>query len=184
MYEPISYWKEAGKTYFQDFRYTDEFIQQEKVLVDYLKTIEFKTVLELGCGFGRITRLIDQYFYKQLDNYIGVDISRDQLNHAANYAYKQRPKIFVESDIESLGIDGKFDLVIAVEVLMHQRPEKMQSIIDKMKSLSNKHVINIDYYHNDEGLAPYNFNHNYPKYYGEVYGCKEIGKQMLFHYQT
>ena len=186
MYDPIQYWKQAGKTYYQDFKYNDDYKKQEDALIAYLCNIEFDSVLELGCGFGRITKLIYKTF--RPSRYVAVDVSRDQLN------YITIPEIeTIESDILPLQLDRKFDLVIAVEVLMHQPPDKIQSIIDKMKSLSKKHVINVDYY-GDGQLEPHNFKHDYTRLYfmndkskgfgeGLIGGVKEIEihNQHLFH---
>ena len=179
MYDPVTYWKQAGKTYYQDFKYNDEYIKQEEALIKYLEEIEFNSVLELGCGFGRITQLFAMMY---IEDYTGVDVSTEQLNHAKEFSqYK-----FIESDILPLQLDRKFDLVIAVEVLMHQTPDKIQSIIDKMKSLSKKHVIDVDYYAN-EGvwLEPHNFKHDYYGLYGDnLHNVRVINnKQRIFHYE-
>jgi len=174
-YDPIEYWKEAGKTYYQDFKYNENYDRQETELVEYLYNIKFDSVLELGCGFGRITELIYYRFHPK--TYVAVDVSKEQLSHI------KIPRVVkIESDIESFKTNEKFDLVIAVEVLMHQLPDKVQSIVDKMKSLSKKHVISIDYTGTAEGLEPHNFKHLYPLLYKNV-KVKEIGQQCLFHYE-
>ena len=168
---------EKGKTYYQDFKYNDDYKLQENELLKYLKTIKFNSVLEFGCGFGRITKLI-------LDNchpgwFTAVDLSQEQLDHVCYTDETWR------ASIETYPYSRKFDLVIAVEVLMHQLPDKVQSIIDKMISLSNKHVINVDYYSEKyEELAPHNFNHDYFSLYNNNVTMVKIGKQALFHYET
>ena len=55
------YWLERGRTYLGEHRTPPEFHRlQEHLLLDVLKrgNIPMKRVLELGCGFGRITRLL------------------------------------------------------------------------------------------------------------------------------
>lgn len=173
-YDPIQYWKEKGKTYYQDFKYNDDYNMQEYQLIEYLKSIEFKSVLEFGCGFGRITNLIQNILKPAF--YSAVDVSSEQLDHI-RYVDET-----IQADIEHFNLDRKYDLVIAVEVLMHQLPSKIQIIIDKMISLSKKHVINVDYYWQGEQLEPHNFNHNYPQLYRYKAEMLRIGKQGLFHY--
>ena len=173
-YDPIPYWKQEGKSYYDNFQYNTDYAMQELVLSGYLKYIKFNSVLELGAGFGRITDIINEKFNP--NTYVAVDVSPEQLSHISNAT-------IVLSDIESFKTKEKFDLVIAVEVLMHQLPDKVQAIIDKMKSLSNKHVISIDYYSYEKvvELAPHCFNHDYPFLYGNV-EMIPIGKQALFHW--
>ena len=62
VYNPHEYWYKHGKTYKEQFRYNKNFELQESIVLDYLKknltsSIPFSTVLEVGCGFGRITKL-------------------------------------------------------------------------------------------------------------------------------
>ncbi|MCI4433336.1 MAG: class I SAM-dependent methyltransferase, partial [Nitrosopumilus sp.] len=82
-YIPHNYWKEHGKTYFTNFKYNEDFKKQETKLLDELNKIKFQTVLEYGCGFGRITKLINENF-KPI-NYTAFDISVEQLNNAQKF---------------------------------------------------------------------------------------------------
>ena len=53
---------------------------------------------------------------------------------------------FLYHDIQSIKLDKKYDLVILSEVLLHILPTEIDSIIKKLIALSNKHIINIDWY--------------------------------------
>ena len=183
-YNPIPYWREAGKTYYQDFKNNDVYFNQEVKLLEYLgdvapnKSPAFESVLELGCGFGRITKVITDTFI--IGEYVAVDVSPEQLSHVK--VDEEVNLKLIESDIRSFTSRRKFDLVIAVEVLMHQLPSEVESIIAKMKSLSKKHVMSLDYYCEENvELAPHNFNHDYPSLYGPNVTMKRIGEQALFH---
>ena len=56
---------------------------QEEVLIAHLNNISgsFKSVLELGCGFGRITQLLLTN-YNSIIEYLAIDISPDQIDNA------------------------------------------------------------------------------------------------------
>ena len=71
------------------------------------------------------------------------------------------------SDIQSLNLDKKYDLVILSEVLLHILPSEIDSIIKKLLSLSKKNIINIDWYEDNppRKLAPHNFIHLYETIY-------------------
>jgi trans-aconitate methyltransferase len=116
-YNPREYWLARGKVYKEQFKYDPEKQLQEEVLLGYLKNISpFHTVLEIGCGFGRISNLVLSNF-PAVQEYVATDMSPDQLETA---------KSFVKSDIQSLQLDKKYDLVIAVSVLLHILPGEIK----------------------------------------------------------
>src|ERR1044072_8708381 len=122
-YVPKEYWLKEGKTYKDRFRYNKNFELQERILLECLKGISaFASVFELGCGFGRITKLILSNF-PEVKDYVAVDISPDQIANAKKYvmpetAGRDLSIEFVVSDIQSLGETRKLDLVLASEVLL------------------------------------------------------------------
>lgn len=169
------------------------------MLLEYLKNIssEIKTVLEIGCGFGRITKMIlSNHPYVQ--KYTAIDLSPDQIRNAEHYVRtgidaKEINDIelsFVLSDVQSLELDERYDLVFAAEVLMHILPSEIKNVISKLVNLSNRHVIDIDYYQeNMTQLAPHNFLHQYEKIYNEIPSVVEvkrlaIKKSGLFGFDT
>ena len=158
-YNPAEYWHERGKVYKQNFRYNKDFVLQEEVLISYLSNNLFTAsdltypVLELGCGYGRITKLLLNKFHKMVKEYLAVDLSPHQIENAKEYVYPNDNKItFSVSDIQSLDTNKKYDLVILSEVLLHVLPSDIEIIIKKVISLSNKHIINIDWY--EDKLPP------------------------------
>ena len=82
-YNPSEYWHERGKLYKKNFRYDKNKRLQEEFLIDYLNGItgSFKSVLELGCGFGRITKLLLTN-YNNITEYLAIDISPHQIENA------------------------------------------------------------------------------------------------------
>jgi 2-polyprenyl-3-methyl-5-hydroxy-6-metoxy-1,4-benzoquinol methylase len=209
-YKPTQYWLERGKTYRDRFRYNRNSKLQEKMLLDYLKSIipPFKSVLELGCGFGRITKLILSNF-PDIQVYTAVDLSPHQIQNAREYLISGTSNNvisdgisleFIVSDIKSLQTNKKYDLVISVEVLLHVLPSEITDIMSKLVSLSYHHIINLDYYQEKpDFLAPHNFLHQYENIYNElpsISGVKRViiekkgifsnvnTKQSIFHATT
>ena len=172
-YNPAEYWHERGKVYQKNFRYDKNKRLQEEFLLTHLNGISgsFKSVLELGCGFGRITKLLLTN-YSNITEYFAVDISPDQIENAktllSSTKLSNEVKLdFLVSDIQSLKLDKKYDLVILSEVLLHILPTEINSIIKKLITLSNKHLINIDWYvdHPPRIQARHNFIHQYEAIY-------------------
>ena len=172
-YIPREYWLERGKVYKQEFQYNKKFKLQEQMLTEYLKkNISFSTVLEVGCGFGRITRILLSNF-PEITEYIAVDLSPEQIENAKNYVMEEDKRgvvRFIVSDIQSLEINSKYDLVIAPEVLLHILPSEIKEVIAKLVRWSRKNIVNIDWYEDipPQKAAPHNFVHQYEKIYHEV----------------
>ena len=85
VYNPHEYWYKHGKTYKEQFRYNKNFELQESLILDYLKknlasSTPFSTVLEVGCGFGRITKLLPVKFskYPRISSYRPVSRSNSK----------------------------------------------------------------------------------------------------------
>jgi len=176
-YIPQEYWFKHGKTYKEEFQYNKKFELQEKILIDYLKNnlsvSPFSTVFELGCGFGRITKLLLSNF-SNITEYVAIDLSPHQIENAKEFV---RPILetkqqnlnlnFMVSSIQSFQIQKKYDLVLASEVLMHVLPYEIEDTIRKLVGMSNEHVINIDWYEEPPHTkaASHNFIHRYEKIY-------------------
>ena len=173
-YNPSEYWHERGKIYKKNFRYDKNKHVQEEFLIAHLNNISgsFKSLLELGCGFGRITQLLLSN-YSNITEYLAVDISPDQIENAKSLlsstklSNNQVKLNFLVSDIQSLDLDKEYDLVILSEVLLHILPTEIDSIIKKLITLSKKHIINIDWYEDQppKSQASHNFIHQYETLY-------------------
>ena len=176
-YNPSEYWHERGKKYKENFRYNKDFVLQEELLINYLSDNIFtpdestKSVLELGCGYGRITKLLLTKFPNMIKEYLAVDLSPHQIENAKEYVGSNNNKLtFSVSDIQSFDTNKKYDLVILSEVLLHVLPSEIDSVIKKILLLSNIHIINIDWYEDKlprdyKIRATYNFIHQYETIY-------------------
>lgn len=165
-YDPREYWLARGKVYKEQFRRDPEKQLQEAMLLNYLKDIaSFETVLEVGCGFGRISDIILSNF-PDVQEYVAADMSPDQLENARNYVTSDKI-LFIEADIQSLSIQKKHDLVISVDVLMHVFPKDIDQVMTKLVDVSRMHVVNVDYFEDSqpEQLASHNFMHQYEEIY-------------------
>src|ERR671919_590161 len=140
-YIPREYWLERGKVYKQEFQYNKKFKLQEQMLIEYLKrNISFSTVLEVGCGFGRITRILLSNF-PEISEYIAVDLSPEQIENAKNYvmeADKRGVVRFIVSDIQSLKIN--LSDLIETKTPRHKKPHHITLSIN-MKKSTMKHLM-------------------------------------------
>jgi len=175
-YIPSEYWFERGKKYRDEYRPNKYAELQENILLDYLKNIpissSFSTILELGCGFGRIAKLLLSNFPNIME-YIAIDLSPHQIENAKEFVKpvidikEHNPLKFIVSDIQSFQNEKKYDLIISSEVLLHVLPSEIEKIMNKIVDMSNKHIINIDWYEGKtpKNAAPHNFIHQYETIY-------------------
>lgn len=174
-YNPSDYWNERGKIYLKNFEYDKNKAVQEDFLLNHINQFSepFTSVLELGCGFGRITKLLLNN-YNGIREYVAVDLSTHQIENAKKYlksiSTSNISLTFQVSDIKSFQSKKKYDLVLLSEVLMHILPSEIESVINKVISLSKKHIINIDWYEEEppKKIASHNFIHEYEKLYNSI----------------
>ena len=186
-YQPFEYWKERGKVYKKEFVGNKDLELEEKILVDYLKGINFESVLEIGCGFGRITNKILSNF--QVKKYVAIDLSEDQIKNAKKLCVDFKNIQFRKSTIQAFKINEKFDLVLGVKVLLHVPSEEIESVIKKLIDLTSNHIVNVDFNsrYKPKILLPHVFVHKYKEIYSNdrrVNEVKEIPiteKESLYH---
>lgn len=172
-FNPEKYWIRRGKVYHSWYNGLSEkekqsYLANENHLLNSLKTLGFKSILEVGCGFGRILKLVNSNF--KLERVVGVDLSKDQLENARKYIGATKVGLH-QGTIYSLDFpDNSFDLVLTSEVLMHVPPDKIRAAMKELIRVSKKHVLNMEFYKKDfrGDLAEHNWTHNYPELYKEI----------------
>ncbi len=114
-------------------------------------------ILEVGCGYGRYIKSLNEMGYK---NCYGIDISEEQTHYAST--------ILGLSNVEQAdalewltGKDGMFDCILALDVLEHLETEKLLELGEKMclaLKPGGKVIIQVP-----NGMAPLN-----PVRYGDL----------------
>ncbi len=95
-----------------------------ETILEWLKPIQEKHVLDLGCGDAALTYLLT----KQGANVTGVDNEPEGIKLAQQNFSRYRAKArFVLGDVRSTGLsDNTFDIVVSSEVIEHvERPEEL-----------------------------------------------------------
>ena len=86
-YDNHKYWLREGKNYFRNFQSMSEaeihhYKTQQESLIQFLSNLDFNSVCEVGCGFGRITKDVVNAFMISKDNYLASDLSPHQIETA------------------------------------------------------------------------------------------------------
>jgi len=131
------FWLKKGKKWYKGEHKRYPLLE----VPEYLEKIEFNSVLEFGCGAGRISKLLLDKF--KVDDYVAFDISPDQINHAKEQC-KEHQADFQVSTIQKFVSDKKFDLVIGTGVLGHIHPNDIMQVIQHLLSFTKKNFIHVD----------------------------------------
>jgi FkbM family methyltransferase len=183
-----AYWLKRGKTYMAENQHTTlPYAQQELFIIDALRSHEvpMRTVLEIGCGYGRITRRLAEAFPEA--QITAVDISPDQLRNARAHCADFLDRIsFHEYDIQSQEpLPGdSFDTAIAVVTLQHHPPDYVHSVVERLLHVADN-VVNYDWSEPYTGpVAAHVWNHDYAEIYRTLgYSCQVLADPIRFHGQ-
>ena len=150
------YWLERGRNYMQEKRTPPEFHRlQEQFLLDVLQRsgVPMRRVLELGCGFGRITKLLAETW--PVADITALDLSPEQLANAWRYCGENPRVRFEQYDFYSGAPlpGGDYDAVIAIEVFLHHPPEFVAQLFGRLAAVS-RHIVNIDWSEDWPGPLP------------------------------
>lgn len=148
---------------------TPEYINQEKLIAKWVEGKRFEKGLELGPGFGRITKLIAP----KIENLKLVEIN--------NRAVKKLTKEFPSATILNRAVEdfenwqGNYGLVVAVEILVHipNLPNLLDSITHSLDKggLFITSITSDDFYKNKHTIIHRGIN---PSEFEE-----ELDKQQL-----
>lgn len=166
------YWKSRGPNYKNELKEKSNSLQlrleqQEKMIIEIISKFHPKTILEIGCGSGRFTKIISEMI--EFEKYLAIDISQGQIDSAKEFVNNDRVD-FKCIKIQDLDIQDKFDLVFSSEVLMHINFNDINEVINKMVLLSKKKVITIDWFDSKKigkEIGEYCFLHNYNLLYSQ-----------------
>lgn len=112
-----------------------------KEFINLLNLDPSKTVLEIGCGTGRIAKKI----ISQCKKYVGIDISTKTVNVARNHFENFDNAFFVNEDFLEYKANQKYDVIYSTLTFMHIK-EKEEALIRVFNLLKRKgkFVLSID----------------------------------------
>ena len=128
-YDYIRYWEIKGQEPAAIFDNT-----KKALIRQILKDIDYRNVLEFGCGDGQLSQIIKE----KSCHLTGVDISEDRLQMNNDIDSK------LLLDVTKESFFPVSDLVICSHFLLHIKPEDIKNVIEKMLNYSSKYIIFIE----------------------------------------
>ena len=165
-YNYVDYWRHEGELSKRDslsFRLTNEHKAQEAPIWEAVMENNPKSILEIGAGWGRIANLLRENGVKS--EYTAMDLSYHRLKQITDKTIKR-----ILLDFMDYKEKKHYDLILAIELLMHIPPDIIVKFVEKMKSYADT-IITLDYdpkQPRDIELADHNFLHDYGKLFGDA----------------
>lgn len=131
VYHPKEYWENRAESWAQLADQGYSLPQEDRdEIAKWLASLDYKSVLDIGCGNGRFVEMLDR------GDYVGIDISSKLVKLA-----KQRfpDKKFKELKIENAcNISRKFDLIFSYTALEHITEDNWPKAVAELKEIGKK----------------------------------------------
>jgi SAM-dependent methyltransferase len=163
VYDPVPYWTANGPHLSPPGSDSPEQAAVRKelqLLIEELQEINgpISSVLDVGCGQGRLAAFLLDVL--PAAKYSGLDLAESQLK--GTLAVRPDAERFYLSRLQDFDGYGKWDLVLASEVLLHIPPDDIETACNNLMAATGKYLITVDWSQPLEGeIAPWNWLHDY-----------------------
>lgn len=155
-YKPREFWDSWAHDFIKD-PWQTKIHPQHKWLLKTIEKENPKSILEVGCGFGRNIKFLIENGISP-SKISGFDISSDMIRQAYKYIKDKRVR-FSTADLIDFKTKKKFDLVFTHGVLMHIPEDRIKDAINRLVKLTKRGLILIE--QNYPANNNYTFTHNY-----------------------
>lgn len=148
-----------------------DFLPRRNFWTRMMDLTDAQLVLEVGCSSGHNLELISDNLLKKCHAW-GVDVNAKALS----ILHARRPGINA-AQVTGFDLpfrDDYFDLVFTAGVLIHQRPEEVEMMMQEIIRVSAKYVLAVEYYNDIFLEVPYRGHDGalFKGPYGEIYERK------------
>lgn len=167
-YDSRRFWTEFGKVYMD--RFPPEGKRSEEIFVRVLGELGARSVVDVGCGYGRYLRALRQGLH--LERLCGVDISPTMIAKAREFL-KDDPAIelFVAPATALPLSDQSCDAVMTYSLMIHLRPKEVESFLREAQRVGRYWGVFLESRNNPEKPwlnPPYYFAHNYETLFAQA----------------
>ena len=163
LYNPKQFWNEfGGQKYFDKFHGKDP--RYEDIFLQAIEKYHPKTVIDIGCGYGRYLKSISDVYPQMLLH--GVDIAESQIEKAREYLYGYNNISLSVVYNNILPFDNNiFDIAITFGCFSAVKKEDFSHFFNEIERVTKKFGVFIEYCHFGDGSKGnskhYWYAHNY-----------------------
>lgn len=161
-YRPKNFWDTWADTFMED-SWQVTLHPQHDWLLSKIKKLRPRSILEVGCGFGRnIKFLQDNNINAKLT---GIDISHKMIKLAKKFVKSSNVTFKIAEATHLPFRDREFELVFTHGVFMHIPPTDIEGAIREIVRVAKKYIILIE---QNYGGNEYTFIHSYKKLFKKL----------------
>ena len=187
VYDPQHFWDNFGEKYYKAHEKREMFQfglagnNPVAWLIFKMAQLKVDTVLEAGCGFGRLAPfIIDSNAAKE---YYGVDFSDKILEcnveYLKEYAHKDHVHLQKASAKKMPFSNNSMDCVFTSELLSHMSRTKAEHCLREMIRVASKYVVIIErYVYTEEHPYPHLWSHDWMHILGNL-GLTVLESKMI-----
>lgn len=175
MIDSAVYWAERGRTFESELYHDGSWGAETPEVLALLERLRFASVLDVGCGFGRMALPLIRRYPDVA--YTGLDVSPDLVNGARRNLPSAAELVCV--DLRTWVTERRWDLVLAISCLSHLRPDEVGPILARLRAAAVHDLIVVDW--DETGRSTeYQFAHDWRAL---LPGASEtpIGRLTMFH---
>lgn len=139
-----SYWENRAVELWEYDRNEDETYHRAvgEALLE-LKGLKWASLLEIGCGFGRVLYRVREAFQECV--LVGGDFSFQQLLHGKDFLSGQGIGL-TQFDARALPFpDKQFDIILTCNALMYLHPEELSTVMKELKRVGRRHLVLVEH---------------------------------------
>lgn len=148
---PAKYWRFCGPEFSQDVYFFASAIAEARRLIDSMNLTSNSSVLDIGCGFGRLPIGLLKYV-EDLRQYVGIDVSKKAIRWCQRFITPQQPNFqFIHIDVKNIRYnprgnsidtafrlpfaDQSFDIIYLYSVFSHMSLEDVRVYLQEFRRL-------------------------------------------------
>lgn len=132
-YDPKKYW-DSRADLWNRLEGQQHDAKEEYILEHELDALKAKSVIDIGCGNGRLAPILSKN-----KKYLGIDISKSLIDAAK----KAHPKLeFKVADIRNIAsLNTEFDVAFSYTSLLHIPPEQLADAFTQIKAITDTIIL-------------------------------------------
>lgn len=148
-YSPLDFWESAAEYFCKSHNKREHFQQNISWLLQKLELLQPKSILDVGCGFGRtLPFIVDGLKDKAPERIEGIDFCQKMVEFSEEYLkdFPDRKKIrILMVDARSMPYkDNEFECVITDTLFTHLKFGDAQKVANEIKRIASKYIITME----------------------------------------
>ena len=148
-YSSLDFWESAAEYFCKSHIKQEQFQINAGWLIQTLETLEPKSILDVGCGFGRLLPfVVDGLKEKLPEKIVGIDFCQKMIEQAEIYLkdFPQKDKIkILMVDARSLPYkDNEFECSFTDTLFTHLKFNDAQKVANEMRRVTSRYIITME----------------------------------------